>query len=111
MLFSSFHLNGHTFKTLRIKLNNCSLFRSYRYLTLKQMLPQLEQFESGLEEALNWLEEALVALEAYRNVNTLEEVEKELGRYSVSTLQLVLATVFSSPCPLNIGSYDWLAEL
>ena len=36
-----------------------------------------------------------MALEAYKNVNTLEEVEKELGRYTVSTLKLVLASVFS----------------
>ena len=61
-----------------------SHFVSIRYLTLKQILPQLEQFESGFEDELKWLEDALVALEAYKNVNTLEEVEGELGRYTVS---------------------------
>lgn len=59
---------------------------SSRYLTLKQMLPQLELFESGLGEELTWLDEALVVLESHRNVNTLEEVEKELGRYTVSVV-------------------------
>lgn len=61
-----------------------------RYLTLKQILPQLELFESGFEDEMNWLEEALRALEAYRNVNTVEEVERELGRYTVSIHHLVL---------------------
>ena len=60
------------------------IFVFIRYLTLKQILPQLEQFESGFEDELKWLDEALVALEAYKNVNTLEEVEQELGRYTVS---------------------------
>lgn len=55
-----------------------------RYLTLKQMLPQLEHFESDFEDELAWLEEALTALETYKNVNTLEEVDQELGRYTVS---------------------------
>ena len=32
-----------------------------------------------------------MALEAYRTVNTLDEVEKELGRYTVSKLHLVLS--------------------
>ena len=50
------------------------------------MLPQLELFESGLGEELTWLDEALVVLESHRNVNTLEEVEKELGRYTVSVV-------------------------
>ena len=59
-------------------------FSLLRYLTLKQMLPQLEHFESDFEDELGWLEEALTALETYKNVNTLEEVERELGRYTVS---------------------------
>ena len=59
-------------------------FSLLRYLTLKQMLPQLEHFESDFEDELAWLEEALTALETYKNVNTLEEVERELGRYTVS---------------------------
>ena len=59
-------------------------FSLLRYLTLKQMLPQLEHFESDFEDELAWLEEALTALETYENVNTLEEVERELGRYTVS---------------------------
>ena len=58
-------------------------FSLLRYLTLKQMLPQLEHFESDFEDELAWLEEALTALETYKNVNTLEEVERELGRYTV----------------------------
>ena len=66
-----------------VTLNN-GLSSVSRYLTLKQILPQLEMFESGFEDELNWLEEALLALESYRNVNTLEEVERELGRYTVS---------------------------
>lgn len=57
-----------------------------RYHTLKQILPQLEVFETGFEDELKWLEEALIALEAYKNVNTVEEVESELGRYTVGTL-------------------------
>ena len=48
------------------------------------MLPQLEHFESDFEDELAWLEEALTALETYKNVKTLEEVERELGRYTVS---------------------------
>ena len=48
------------------------------------MLPQLEHFESDFEDELAWLEEALTALETCKNVNTLEEVERELGRYTVS---------------------------
>ena len=59
-------------------------FPLLRYLTLKQMLPQLEHFESDFEDELAWLEEALTALETYKNINTLEEVERELGRYTVS---------------------------
>lgn len=47
------------------------------------MLPHLEQFESCFEEELKWLDEALVALEGYKSVHTVEEVERELARYSV----------------------------
>ena len=71
------------FERLKLKVSSL-IFVIIRYLTLKQILPQLEQFESGFEDELTWLEEALVALEAYKNVNTLEEVERELGRYTVS---------------------------
>ncbi len=67
-----------------------------RYLTLKQILPQLELFESGFEDELKWLDEALNALEAYKNVNTLEEVEKELGRYTVS--RHLIITSFVDEC-------------
>ena len=52
------------------------------------MLPQLELFESGFEEQFSWVEEALSSLEGYKNVNTVEEVEKELARYTVSELCL-----------------------
>ncbi len=57
------------------------------------MLPQLELFESGFDDELKWLDEALNALEAYKNVNTLEEVERELGRYTVGRQLLPSLTV------------------
>ena len=85
--------------------SNLFLFHFFiiRYLTLKQILPQLEQFESGFEDELKWLEEALVALEAYKNVNTLGEVEQELGRYTVrrhskrNTIKLTKLTEINVP--------------
>ena len=55
----------------------------HKYLTLKQILPQLEVFEGSFDDEFKWQEEGLTALEAYRNVNTLEEVEGELQRYKV----------------------------
>ena len=59
------------------------------------MLPHLEQFESCFEEELKWLDEALVALEGYKNVHTVEEVERELARYSVSEGYLFLVSEMS----------------
>lgn len=59
------------------------------------MLPHLEQFESCFEEELKWLDEALVALEGYKNVHTVEEVERELARYSVREGCLLLASKLS----------------
>ena len=70
----------HFYRSLTV---SSFVFVATRYLTLKQILPQLEQFESGFEDELKWLDEALTALEAYKNVSTLEEVERELGRYTV----------------------------
>ena len=59
------------------------------------MLPHLEQFELCFEEELKWLDEALVALEGYKNVHTVEEVERELARYSVSESYLFLVSEMS----------------
>ena len=64
----------------------------FRYHTLKQILPQLELFETGFDDELKWLDEASVALDAYKHVNTLEEVERELGRHTVGR---VLSRVYS----------------
>lgn len=79
------------------------IFVFIRYLTLKQILPQLEQFESGFEDELKWLDEALVALEAYKNVNTLDEVEQELQRYTVNR-QCVNANRLRFPTLLDFHS-------
>ena len=56
------------------------------------MLPHLEQFESCFEEELKWMDEALIALEEYKNVHTVEEVERELARYSVRERCLLLVS-------------------
>lgn len=60
-----------------------------RYLILKQMLLQFEFFEFGFEEQFSWVEEVFLFLEGYKNVNIVEEVEKELVRYIVSEFCLV----------------------
>ena len=41
------------------------------------------------------MDEALVALEGYKNVHTVEEVERELARYSVSEGYLFLVSEMS----------------
>ena len=62
---------------------HCLVLGVFRYHTLKQILPQLELFETGFDDELKWLDEAVVGLEAYKNVSTLEEVGRELRRHTV----------------------------
>lgn len=74
---------GHSKFETFIDSEHCLVLGVFRYHTLKQILPQLELFETGFDDELKWLDEAVVGLEAYKNVSTLEEVGRELGRHTV----------------------------
>lgn len=57
----------------------------HKHRNLRQMLPQLEVFESGIEEELTWTKQALEALESYESLCNADDVAKEIARYKVST--------------------------
>ena len=57
----------------------------HKHRNLKQILPQLEVFESGIEEEITWSKQALDALESYENLCNTDDVTKEISRYKVST--------------------------
>ena len=55
----------------------------HRHLLMKQIVPQLEVFESGFEEEMRWIVDALTTLDSCRKASSLEEVEAELQKYRV----------------------------
>ena len=71
----------------------------HKHRNLKQILPQMEVFESGIEEEITWSKQALDALESYENLCNTDDVAKEIGRYKVSTrvpctISLVFILIF-----------------
>jgi uncharacterized FlgJ-related protein len=55
----------------------------HKHRTLRQILPQLETFESGIDEEMLWIKQALDALESYKHLSNVEDVEQEISRFKV----------------------------
>lgn len=73
----------------------------HRHLLMKQIVPQLEAFENGFEEEMNWIVDALNTMDSCRKANSLEEVEAELKKYKVRFCYKIIsqfprAEIFSS---------------